>query len=129
MSSAGRLRTEGVPIITTGSLKPRKNGNPRMPIFTGCVYFHDNGSVFMSSEFTDFVKRNGIRHVTSSPYHPSSNGLAERAVQTMKDGLKKLVSGSLETKLARFLFKYRLTPQTVTGVSPAELMFGRPLRS
>ena len=55
--------------------------------------------------------------------------LAERAVQTMKDGLKKLVSGSLETKLAQFLFKYRLTPQTVTGVSPAELMFGRPLRS
>lgn len=89
----------------------------------------DNDSVFTSSEFADFVKCNGIRHVTSSPYHPSSNGLAERAVQTMKNGLKKLVSGSLETKLARFLFKYRLTPQTVTEVSPAELMFGRPLRS
>ena len=39
-----------------------------------------------------------------------------------------MVSGSLETKLAQFLFKYRLTPQTVTGVSSAE-MFGRPLRS
>ena len=26
----------------------------------------DNSSVFMSSKFTDFVKRNGIRHVTSS---------------------------------------------------------------
>ena len=89
----------------------------------------DNGSVFTSSEFADFVKRNGIQHVTSSPYHPSSNGLAERAVQTLKGGLKKLVCGSLETKLARFLFKYRLTPQTVTGVSPAEMMFGRPLRS
>ena len=89
----------------------------------------DNGSVFMSSEFTNFVKHKGIRHVTSSPCHPSSNGLAEHAVQTMKDGLKKLVSGSLETKLARFLFKHRLTPQTVRGVSPAELMFGRPLRS
>ena len=42
----------------------------------------------------------------------------------MKDGLK-LVSGSLEMKLARFLFKYWLTFQTVTGVSPAELIFGR----
>ena len=40
----------------------------------------DNASVFMSSEFTNFVKHNSIRHVTSSPYHPSSNGLAERAV-------------------------------------------------
>lgn len=69
----------------------------------------DNSLVFTSSEFTDFVKRNGIQHVTSSPYHPSFNGLAEHAVQTMRDGLKKLVSGSLETKLARFLFNYRLS--------------------
>ena len=30
-------------IITTGSLKSRENGNPGMPIFTGCVYFHDTG--------------------------------------------------------------------------------------
>ena len=32
---------KGVPIITAGSLKSRKNGNPGMPIFTRCVYFHD----------------------------------------------------------------------------------------
>ena len=88
----------------------------------------DNGSVFTSSEVADFVKRNGIPHVTSSPYHPSSNGLAEHAVHTLKGGLKKLVCALLETKLARFLFKYRLTAQTVTGVLPAE-MFGRPLCS
>ena len=93
------------------------------------MFVTDNGSVFTSSEFVDFVKHNSIRHVTLSPYHPSSNGLAERAVETMKDGLKKLVSGSLETKLAGFLCKYWLTPQTVTGVSPAELMFGRRLHS
>ena len=47
----------------------------------------------------------------------------------MKDGLKKFVSGSLEMKLARFLFKYRLTPQTVMGVSLDKLMFGKWLRS
>ena len=34
---------KGVPIITTGSPKSRENGNPGMPIFTGCVYFHDTG--------------------------------------------------------------------------------------
>ena len=37
---------KGVPIITTGSLKSRKNGNPGMPIFTGCVYFHDTGGAW-----------------------------------------------------------------------------------
>ena len=40
----------------------------------------DNGSVFTSSDFKDFTKRTGIRHVTSAPYHPASNGLAVRAV-------------------------------------------------
>ena len=35
----------GVPIITTGCLKSRENGNPGIPIFTGCVYFHDTAGV------------------------------------------------------------------------------------
>ena len=89
----------------------------------------DNGPAFMSAEFAQFTKPNGIRHVTTLPYHPASNGLAEHAVQTFKEGVKRLVDGSLETRVARFLFKYRLTPQSTTGVSPDELMFGRPLRS
>ena len=41
----------------------------------------DNRDVFTSAEFKQFVQRNGIHHVTSAP---SSNGLAERAVQTFK---------------------------------------------
>lgn len=89
----------------------------------------DNGSAFTSIEFERFVKENGIVHIRSSPYHPASNGLAERGVQTLKQGLQRLDSGSLETKLARFLFKYRLTPHAVTGVPPAELLLGRRPRS
>ncbi len=37
----------------------------------------DNGLSFVSKEFEGFLKKNGIAHVTSAPYHPSSNGLAE----------------------------------------------------
>ena len=37
------LHAKGVPIITAGCLKSRENGNPGMPIFTGCVDFHDTG--------------------------------------------------------------------------------------
>ena len=49
----------------------------------------DNGSNFCSEEFEDFLTKNGIHHRKTAPYHPSSNGLAERAVQTFKDGMRK----------------------------------------
>ena len=42
----------------------------------------DNGLSFASDEFKRFVEANGIKYITSAPYHPSTNGLAERAVQT-----------------------------------------------
>ena len=93
------------------------------------VVVSDNATSFTSEEFEHFLKRNGVRHIRTPPYHPSSNGLVERSVQTFKEGMKRLKEGSLETKLSRFLFKYRLTPHSSTGVSPSELMFGRRLRS
>ena len=90
----------------------------------------DNGSVFTSEEFQVFTRRNGIQHLTSAPYHPASNGLAERAVQTVKEALRKEAGGgSMKPKIARFMFQYRLTPHTTTGVAPAELLMNRRLRS
>ena len=90
----------------------------------------DNGSVFTSVEFQDFCSKNGIKHVKSAPYHPASNGLAERAVQTFKEAMKRAdPRESLSTRVSRFLFKYRLTPHSTTGISPAELLLGRRPRS
>ena len=88
----------------------------------------DNGPSFTSKEFKDFIK-NGILHITSAPYHPSTNGLAERAVQSFKSGLKKTSGDSIQDKLSKFLFKYRITPHSTTGVSPAELLMNRRLSS
>ena len=93
------------------------------------IVVSDNGSNFVSSEFKSFLQKNGIKHITSAPYHPSSNGLVERAVQTFKQGMKKQGDGTVETKLARFLLSYRITPQSTTGESPAQLRWGRSLRS
>ncbi len=92
------------------------------------VLVSDNGPNFKSAEFELFLRRNGIRHKTSPPYHPATNGLAERAVQTVKNGLK-MTHGSLQDRLSWFLFTYRNMPQSTTGVSPAELLLGRRLRS
>ena len=89
----------------------------------------DNGSNFVSKEFEEFLKQNGIRHIRTAPYHPASNGQAERAVQTFKEGMKKMSGGNVETRVSRFLPRYRITPHTSTGVSPAELLLGRKPRS
>ena len=64
----------------------------------------DNGSNFTSSEFEEFMKKNGIRHVKVAPYCPASNGLAERAVRTFKEGFEKMEKGSVRTKLDRVFF-------------------------
>ena len=89
----------------------------------------DNGPQFVSHEYEDFCRLNGTRRVLVAPYHPSSNGLAERAVKTVKQGIAKLTEGSLQDKISRFLYSYRLTPHTTTERPPAELMIGRQLRS
>ena len=47
----------------------------------------------------------------------------------MKLALKKGAGKDLESCLMRFLFRYRMTPHASTGVSPAELLMGRRLRS
>ena len=93
------------------------------------VMVTDNETRFTNSEFQEFPQCNNIRHVHIAPYHPSSNGLAERAVQTFKLGIKKQFTSTLQTKLSHFLFHYRLTPSATTGVAPAELLLTRRPRS
>ena len=89
----------------------------------------DNGPSFCSKEFSTFLTYNGVQHIRSSPFHPASNGFAERCVQTFKSSLKTMSSGSVEEKVLRFLTKYRSTPQSTTGMTPAELLFNRKIKT
>ena len=89
----------------------------------------DNGICFVSDEFRSFLHANGVRLITSAPYHPLSNGFIEWAVQILKKGLKKVYNGSTNTRLAKILFSYRLTPQSTTVEVPTELLLGRRPRS
>nr|XP_006812005.1 PREDICTED: uncharacterized protein K02A2.6-like [Saccoglossus kowalevskii] len=92
------------------------------------ILVSDNGSQFTSDEFQKFMLYNGIKHVTCAPFHPSSNGLAERAVQTFKNGVKKMKQGDIKTRVLRFVFRYRSSPHCVTGATPAKLSMNRELR-
>ena len=40
-----------------------------------------------------------------------------------------MIVGTLEDRISRFLFPYRTTPHTTTGVSLAELLMGRKLKT
>ena len=87
----------------------------------------DNASCFMSEEFQSWCKERGITHLTGAPYHPATNGAAERLVQTFKKALRK---SHLPPKraLQEFLMQYRRMP-TSSGYSPSELLNSRQIRT
>ena len=91
----------------------------------------DGGPEFRAKETTDFLTRWGIRHRESSRYYPQSNGRAEVAVKTAKRLLQSNIgpNGTLNNdKLLRALLQLRNTPDPDCGLSPAKIIFGRPLR-
>ncbi|BHF81704.1 hypothetical protein SprV_0802483700 [Sparganum proliferum] len=96
------------------------------------VLVSENGSQFNSSSFDDFCRQHNIQHLRSPPYHPQSNGQAERFVDTFKRALLKARGeGTTDEIVQAFLFSYRTTPNPASpgGVSPAEALMGRKLRT
>lgn len=88
----------------------------------------DNGPPLASAELTKFFDVNGIQLKHSPPFHPKSNGMAERGVRVCKEMLeregldKSLPAG--QPQLDNILFNYRVTPRS-NGKSPYELVFQR----
>ena len=90
----------------------------------------DNGSQFVSVKTEHFFTENGITHIRSPIYSPQSNGLVERMNKTIKQKINEGIENNKEPNsvLRECLFNYRMTPHTLTGISPYELFFGRPPR-
>ena len=82
-----------------------------------------NSPQFICEEIRFFLKENDLKHTLCPPYHPASNGLAEKYVQTFKKMLVKQGSSlSLAHNVAFVLSRSRYcnTPHTTTGQTPSE---------
>lgn len=73
----------------------------------------------------------GIHPIKTTPYHPQTDGMVERFNQTLKAMLRKFVSemgSDWDYWLPYLLFACREVPQSSTGYSPFELLYGRQVR-
>ncbi|CAH8499886.1 unnamed protein product [Dicrocoelium dendriticum] len=92
----------------------------------------DNGSQFTSYQFAEYCSQVGITHLRTPPFHPQSNGQAERFVDTFKRTLVKMRGeGTTQEILDIFLLMYRSTPnpQVPNNASPSEALMGRKIRT
>ena len=91
------------------------------------IFRSDNGPCYLSLEFEFFMQNWLVEHRTSSPHYPQSNGLAESMVKVSKNLIEKAVRQDLPWN--QLLLDYRCTPISSEIPSPAEILFGRKLRS
>ena len=95
------------------------------------TFTSDGAKVFTSKSVEDFFDRYGIIHRVTTAYNPRSNKRAEVAVKSAKRMIRNNLSqtGTLNTdKMTRALLQHRNTPCAITGLSPAQIVFGRVLR-
>lgn len=91
----------------------------------------DQGREFESEIFQTLMQQLRIHKTRTTPYHPQSDGLAERLNRTLKNMLSKLVNGNQDnwdSLIPQTLLAYRTATQSSTGVTPYRMMFGREAR-
>ena len=91
----------------------------------------DGGPEFSAGCTEAFFRLWGVRHRVSSAHFPQSNGRAEVAVKSAKRLLMSNTSptGSLDhDRFLRAMLQLRNTPDQDCNISPAQIVFGRPLR-
>ena len=91
------------------------------------LFRSDNGPCYASQEFQFYMSEMKIEHRTSSPHYPQSNGLAESMVKISKSLIEKAILNSKPWNF--YLEEKKSTPISSTIPSPAEILFGRKMKS
>ena len=86
----------------------------------------DQGMNFTSSLLQELYKMLGVTSLKTTPYHPQTDGLVERFNKTLKQMIRRLITGEGQEWrkfLPYILFAYREVPQASTGLSSFELLY------
>ena len=121
--------------IPLRSIEAKKIANELVKLFSRVgipkEILTDQGSNFTSKLLKEIYHMLSIRGITTTPYHPQTDGLVERFNGTLKSMIRKFVDEDprgWDEMLPYLLFAYREVPQESTGFSPFELMYGWKVR-
>ena len=69
--------------------------------------------------------------IIETPLHPAANGEVERQNRSLMKRIRiaKAENKDWQKEIQEYIFAYRTTPHSVTNLTPAEMMFGRKLRT
>ena len=91
----------------------------------------NNGPPFNGEEFRQFSIQLGFRHRRITPLRPQANSHVERFISPLQKAIKtSVIEGkNYKQEINTFLRNYRACPHPSTGISPAEIMFNRPMNT
>jgi len=88
-----------------------------------CEVLADNGSIFHSNAFKDFLQKWSVRLVFRCAYRPSGNGIVERSHRTIK-----CIAARSNCSIRQAVFWYNILPKTSNETSPSSDLFHQPWR-
>ena len=92
------------------------------------ILFPDQGPPFTAQSFKNFLTKWGVGSGYSSACYPQGNSNAELAAKNIKRLIEKYYKGPQTNydDFAQGLLQVRNTPVKSTGMSPAQMLYGRP---
>ena len=101
-----------------------------VPVDDRTVLLSDNGSGYLSRQFSEYLRIVGIRHIIASPYHPQTNGKIERYHRSIKGDINLLpyeMPSELGEAIRSFVdyYNYRRYHEGIDNVTPYDAYMGR----
>ncbi|KAD4584296.1 hypothetical protein E3N88_21897 [Mikania micrantha] len=92
----------------------------------------DRDTRFTSHFWRNFQEELGTKLLTSTAYHPQTDGQSERTIQTLEDMLRACIidfGGSWDDYLPLAEFSYNNSYHSSIGMPPYEMLYGRKCRT